>query len=126
MTESRLLGPAEIRGLARDLGLRPTKRLGQNFVHDPNTVRRIVRAADLAADDVVLEVGPGLGSLTLALLPAVRAVHVVEIDPVLAGQLPVTVAERAAALADRLTVLNEDALRVRAADLPEPAPTATL
>jgi len=124
VNESRLLGPAEVRSLARDLGLRPTKRLGQNFVHDPNTVRRIVRAADLAADDVVLEVGPGLGSLTLALLPAVRAVHVVEIDPVLAGQLPVTVAERAAALADRLTVLNEDALRVRAADLPEPAPTA--
>jgi 16S rRNA (adenine1518-N6/adenine1519-N6)-dimethyltransferase len=122
--ESRLLGPAEVRSLARDLGLRPTKRLGQNFVHDPNTVRRIVRAADLAAGDVVLEVGPGLGSLTLALLPAVRALQVVEIDPVLAGQLPVTVAERAPALADRLTVLNRDALRVRAADLPDPAPTA--
>jgi 16S rRNA (adenine1518-N6/adenine1519-N6)-dimethyltransferase len=124
VNESRLLGPAEVRSLARDLGLRPTKRLGQNFVHDPNTVRRIVRAADLAADDVVLEIGPGLGSLTLALLPAARAVHVVEIDPALAGQLPVTVAERAPALTDRLTVHNQDALRVRAADLPEPAPTA--
>ncbi|WP_219416255.1 16S rRNA (adenine(1518)-N(6)/adenine(1519)-N(6))-dimethyltransferase RsmA [Pseudonocardia nigra] len=104
--------------------MRPTKRLGQNFVHDPNTVRRIVRAAELAAEDVVLEVGPGLGSLTLALLPAVRAVHAVEIDPVLADRLPATAAERAPALADRLTVTAADALRVRAADLPGPAPTA--
>ena len=121
---ARLLGPAEVRGLAEDLGLRPTKRLGQNFVHDPNTVRRIVRAAELTADDVVLEVGPGLGSLTLGLLPAVAAVHAVEIDPVLAARLPVTVADRAPALADRLTVTTADALRVRAADLPGPAPTA--
>ena len=67
---SRLLGPAEVRSLAAELGLRPTKKLGQNFVHDPNTVRRIVRAAELHADDVVVEVGPGLGSLTLALLPS--------------------------------------------------------
>ena len=65
---ARLLGPAEVRALADELGLRPTKRLGQNFVHDANPVRRIVRAADLAPDDVVLEVGPGLGSLTLGLL----------------------------------------------------------
>jgi 16S rRNA (adenine1518-N6/adenine1519-N6)-dimethyltransferase len=113
-----------VRALAHELGLRPTKRLGQNFVHDPNTVRRIVRAAELTADDVVLEVGPGLGSLTLALLPAVAAVHAVEIDPVLAGQLPGTVAERAPALADRLTVHTADALTLRAADLPAPAPTA--
>jgi len=119
-----LLGPAEIRELAARLGVAPTKRLGQNFVHDPNTVRRIVRAAELTADDVVLEVGPGLGSLTLALLPAVAAVHAVEIDPVLAGQLPGTVAERAPALADRLTVHTADALTLRAADLPAPAPTA--
>jgi 16S rRNA (adenine1518-N6/adenine1519-N6)-dimethyltransferase len=121
---ARLLGPAEIRALAAELGLRPTKRLGQNFVHDPNTVRRIVRAAGLAADDVVLEVGPGLGSLTLALLPAVAAVHAVEIDPVLAGRLPVTAADRAPSLAGRLQVICTDALRLRAGDLPEPPPTA--
>ena len=124
VSDARLLGPAEVRALAHDLGLRPTKRLGQNFVHDPNTVRRIVRAAELTGDDVVLEVGPGLGSLTLALLPAVAAVHAVEIDPVLAGQLPTTVAERAPALADRLTVHTADALTLRASDLPAPAPTA--
>ena len=93
--EARLLGPVEVRALAAELDLRPTKRLGQNFVHDANTVRRIVRAAELTPDDVVLEVGPGLGSLTLALLPEVAAVHAVEIDPVLAARLPATVAERA-------------------------------
>ena len=122
--QSRLLGPAEVRALAAELGIRPTKRLGQNFVHDPNTVRRIVKAAGLEPDDVVVEVGPGLGSLTLALLPAVRAVHAVEIDPVLAARLPATAADRAPALADRLTVTAADALAVRAADLPGPAPTA--
>ncbi len=119
-----LLGPAEVRALAGELGLRPTKRLGQNFVHDPNTVRRIVRAAALGPDDVVLEVGPGLGSLTLGLLAAAAAVCAVEIDPVLAARLPRTVDDRAPALADRLRVLGADALRVRAADLPGPAPTA--
>ena len=124
MTGSRLLGPAEVRALARELDLRPTKRLGQNFVHDPNTVRRIVRAAELEPGDVVLEVGPGLGSLTLALLPEVAAVRAVEIDPLLAARLPRTVAERAPALADRLTVLTADALALRAADLPAPPPTA--
>lgn len=122
--ESHLLGPAEVRALAGELGVRPTKRLGQNFVHDPNTVRRIVRAAELAPDDVVVEVGPGLGSLTLGLLPAVAAVHAVEIDPVLAARLPLTAAERAPALAGRLTVHTADALRVRADDLGGPAPTA--
>jgi 16S rRNA (adenine1518-N6/adenine1519-N6)-dimethyltransferase len=121
---ARLLGPAEVRSLAGELGLRPTKRLGQNFVHDPNTVRRIVRAAALEPGDVVLEVGPGLGSLTLGLLEAAAAVQAVEIDPALAARLPRTAAERAPALADRLTVLPADALRVRAADLPGPAPTA--
>ena len=115
--EARLLGPVEVRALAAELDLRPTKRLGQNFVHDANTVRRIVRAADLTPDDVVLEVGPGLGSLTLALLPEVAAVHAVEIDPVLASRLPATVAERAPALAERLVVHAADALRLRAADL---------
>jgi 16S rRNA (adenine1518-N6/adenine1519-N6)-dimethyltransferase len=115
--EARLLGPVEVRELAAELDLRPTKRLGQNFVHDANTVRRIVRAAELRPDDVVVEVGPGLGSLTLALLPEVAAVHAVEIDPVLAARLPATVADRAPALAERLTVHTVDALRVRAADL---------
>ncbi|GAA3220574.1 16S rRNA (adenine(1518)-N(6)/adenine(1519)-N(6)) -dimethyltransferase RsmA [Pseudonocardia petroleophila] len=115
---SRLLGPAEVRALADELGLRPTKKLGQNFVHDPNTVRRIVRAAQLSPDDVVVEVGPGLGSLTLALLPEVAGVHAVEIDPVLAARLPATVADRAPTLADRLTVVGADALRVTAAQLP--------
>ena len=122
--EARLLGPAEVRALAAELGIRPTKRLGQNFVHDPNTVRRIVRAAELSPDDVVVEVGPGLGSLTLALLPEVAAVHAVEIDPLLAARLPVTAAERAPALAGRLSVLTADALRVRAADFAPPPPTA--
>ncbi|MGQ0574159.1 MAG: 16S rRNA (adenine(1518)-N(6)/adenine(1519)-N(6))-dimethyltransferase RsmA [Pseudonocardia sp.] len=120
---SQLLGPAEVRLLAQRLGIRPTKRLGQNFVHDPNTVRRIVRAAGVGPDDVVVEVGPGLGSLTLALLPAVAHVHAVEIDPALAAQLPATAAERAPDLAARLTVLPADALRLRAADL-APPPTA--
>jgi 16S rRNA (adenine1518-N6/adenine1519-N6)-dimethyltransferase len=120
-----LLGPAEIRALAEELHIRPTKKLGQNFVHDANTVRRIVSAAKLDADDVVLEVGPGLGSLTLALLPAARAVLAVEIDPVLARRLPETVAQRAPGLADHLHVLPMNALRLRAEDLAGlPAPTA--
>jgi 16S rRNA (adenine1518-N6/adenine1519-N6)-dimethyltransferase len=111
--------------LADRLGLRPTKRLGQNFVHDANTVRRIARLAELDPDDVVLEIGPGLGSLTLALLPSAAAVLAVEIDPVLAEALPGTVAERAPALADRLTVLTTDALRLTAEQLPRP-PTAVV
>lgn len=100
--------------------MRPTKRLGQNFVHDPNTVRRIVSTAELTEDDVVLEVGPGLGSLTLALLPACRRVVAVEIDPVLAGKLPATAAERAPELAGDLTVVHADALKVTTADVGEP------
>ena len=116
-----LLGPADIRALAAELGIRPTKKLGQNFVHDANTMRRIVATAGLSADDVVLEVGPGLGSLTLALLPACRRVVAVEIDPVLAEALPVTVARRAPALADRLRVIRADALTITATDLQEPA-----
>jgi 16S rRNA (adenine1518-N6/adenine1519-N6)-dimethyltransferase len=119
-----LLGPAEIRALAARLGVSPTKTLGQNFVHDPNTVRRIVRAAELSPDDVVVEVGPGLGSLTLALLPEVAHVHAVEIDPVLAGQLPKTIEEYAPERAGALTVHQRDALRVTAAELADPAPTA--
>ncbi|MFC0004718.1 16S rRNA (adenine(1518)-N(6)/adenine(1519)-N(6))-dimethyltransferase RsmA [Micromonospora siamensis] len=119
-----LLGPAEIRELAARLGVAPTKKLGQNFVHDPNTVRRIVAAAGLAPDDVALEVGPGLGSLTLALLPAAAHVHAVEIDPTLAAALPETADRFAGEAAARLTVHRADALRVTAADLADPPPTA--
>ncbi|MEU1724157.1 16S rRNA (adenine(1518)-N(6)/adenine(1519)-N(6))-dimethyltransferase RsmA [Nonomuraea sp. NPDC005692] len=118
----RLLGPAEIRILANKLDLRPTKKLGQNFVIDAGTVRRIVRVADLSADDVVIEVGPGLGSLTLALLPEAAHVVAVEIDPVLATQLPLTVAERGPS--DRLTVVNADAMKVSLDDLAGHDPTA--
>ena len=117
-----LLGPADVRDLARRLGIRPTKTLGQNFVIDANTVRRIVRAAAPAPDDVVVEVGPGLGSLTLALLPAVRRLVAIEIDPLLAGALPRTVAERAPDLAERLEVVQADALRLDS--VPGPPPTA--
>jgi 16S rRNA (adenine1518-N6/adenine1519-N6)-dimethyltransferase len=116
-----LLGPAELRALANRLGLRPTKRLGQNFVHDANTVRRIVSAANLGADDVVLEVGPGLGSLTLALLNVAGQVLAVEVDPLLAAALPTTVADRARDRAEALRVLTADALRVRRAEIVEAA-----
>jgi len=114
------LGPAEVRALAAELGVRPTKARGQNFVHDANTVRRIVRAAALEPGEVVLEVGPGLGSLTLALLDAGHPVAAVEVDPVLAAALPDTVARRIPDPA--LTVLAADALAVDV--LPGPAPTA--
>jgi 16S rRNA (adenine1518-N6/adenine1519-N6)-dimethyltransferase len=117
-----LLGPAEVRKLAGSLGLRPTKTLGQNFVIDPNTVRRIVAAAAVDAADVVVEVGPGLGSLTLALLPAVTRVVAVEIDPVLAAALPRTVASRLPELTARLETVTADALRI--ASVPGPPPTA--
>ena len=120
--DSTLLGPAEIRSLAVQLGVRPTKALGQNFVHDANTVRRIVRTAALSADDVVLEVGPGLGSLTLGLLESGARVVAVEIDPVLGAALPATVAARAPDSAGRLTVLVADALRLKS--VPDPQPTA--
>jgi 16S rRNA (adenine1518-N6/adenine1519-N6)-dimethyltransferase len=116
-----LLTAPDVRELARRLDLRPTKTLGQNFVIDPNTVRRIVRTAGVGADDVVVEVGPGLGSLTLGLLPVVSRVVAVEIDPVLAAELPRTVEARLPAYADRLDVVTEDALRLTA--VPGPAPT---
>jgi len=116
-----LLGLADLRALADRLGLRPTKRLGQNFVHDANTVRRIVAVASLAADDVVLEVGPGLGSLTLALLGVANRVLAVEVDPLLAGALPATVADRARERADALRILTADALQVRRAEIVEAA-----
>ncbi|PSK98376.1 dimethyladenosine transferase [Murinocardiopsis flavida] len=120
--DARLLTPADVRVLAGRLGVRPTKVLGQNFVVDAGTVRRIVRASQVGAEDVVVEVGPGLGSLTLALLPHVGHVTAVEIDPVLAEALPRTVAEHAPAVADRLSVVTADAVRIPG--LPGPAPTA--
>ncbi|HEX7834250.1 MAG TPA: 16S rRNA (adenine(1518)-N(6)/adenine(1519)-N(6))-dimethyltransferase RsmA [Pseudolysinimonas sp.] len=115
-----LLGPAQIRELAAGLDLQPTKKLGQNFVVDANTVRKIVRTAEVSAGDEVLEVGPGLGSLTLGLLEAGARVTAVELDGRMAAQLPLTVA--ALIPGSPLTVLHEDALRVSAADLPA-APT---
>jgi len=115
----RLLGPAEIRGLADRLGVRPAKRLGQNFVVEQGTVRRIAVLAAPHPDDVVLEVGPGLGSLTLALLEAgAGQLIAIEIDRALAAELPATIAGRAPQLAGRLTTITADALRVTAADLP--------
>lgn len=111
-----------MRDLAGRLGVRPTKTLGQNFVVDANTVRRIVRRAGVGPDDVVVEIGPGLGSLTLGLLDVAARVVAVEVDPVLAEQLPRTVAERRPDLADRLEVVAADALTVE--HLPGPAPSA--
>lgn len=118
----RLLGPADIRHLAARLGLRPSKRLGQNFVTDGGTVRRITALARLSPSDTVLEVGPGFGSLTLPLLSAARRVVAVEMDPVLAAELPRTVAARAPGLASQLDVVTADAARVAA--LPGDPPTA--
>ncbi|CAN5606845.1 16S rRNA (adenine(1518)-N(6)/adenine(1519)-N(6))-dimethyltransferaseRsmA [soil metagenome] len=107
---TRLLGPAEIRDLADLLGIVPTKKLGQNFVIDANTVRRIVKSAGVVAGETVVEVGPGLGSLTLGLLEAGASVVAVEIDKRLAAQLPLTVEQMAPDA--RLTVIAEDALRI--------------
>ncbi|MBE3205020.1 16S rRNA (adenine(1518)-N(6)/adenine(1519)-N(6))-dimethyltransferase RsmA [Frankia sp. CH37] len=114
-----MLSPADIRELAQSLDLRPTKKRGQNFLVDPNTVRRLVRLAEIGPDDVALEVGPGLGSLTLGLVAQAGAVVAVEVDPLLAAALPETAAARLpAALAQRLHVVEADGLRVRPADLP--------
>jgi len=110
---ARLLTPTDVRELAGRLGVRPSKRLGQNFVIESGTVRRIAVLAALRPDDVVLEVGPGLGSLTLALLEAGPGQLVaVEIDQVLAGELPRTIAARAPHLAGRVVVVTADALKI--------------
>ncbi len=109
-----LLGAREIRELAESLGIRPTKKLGQNFVIDPNTVQRIVRAADVVPTDHVLEVGPGLGSLTLALLQEVASVIAIEIDQVLAEQLPRTIALHMPDRTESLTLIVSDAMKVDA------------
>lgn len=117
-----LFGAADIRELAAALGVRPTKQRGQNFVIDANTVRRIVRTAGVRPDDTAVEVGPGLGSLTLALLEAADRVVAVEIDDVLAAALPATVEARMPSRADRFTLVHNDAMALR--DLPGPPPTA--
>ena len=120
----RLLGRTEIRRLAKELEFRPRKSLGQNFVHDANTVRRVVAISGVSRSDLVLEVGPGLGSLTLALLDRGASVAAVEIDPVLAGRLPRTVAEHSHSEVQRLTVLNRDVLSLRRDDLAPKTTTA--
>lgn len=119
----RLLGRTEIRRLAKDIDFRPRKSFGQNFVHDANTVRRIVSASGVHRHDHVLEVGPGLGSLTLALLDRGARVTAVEIDPLLAQQLPTTIADHSHSEINRLTVINQDILTLMPADL-ENQPTA--
>ncbi len=123
----RLLGRTEITRLAKELEIRPRKSLGQNFVHDANMVRRVVSTSGVNRADHVLEVGPGLGSLTLALLDRGAAVTAVEIDPVLAGRLPQTVAEHSHSEGQRLTVVEHDILTLRRGDLaPGPEPTAVV
>jgi 16S rRNA (adenine1518-N6/adenine1519-N6)-dimethyltransferase len=121
-----LLDPSAVRELARQLGLRPSKQRGQNFVIDANTVRRVVVTAQVSESDVVLEVGPGLGSLTLGLLQAARQVIAIEIDDLLAAQLPDTVATRLPERAAALTVINADALQVDALPVPPTAVVANL
>jgi len=117
-----LLGAAEIRELAESLNLKPSKSLGQNFVHDGNVCRKIVRTAGLTSTDIALEIGPGLGSLTLAMLEQAQAVVAVEIDARLANQLPITAAKHSER-ADILTVINQDALNLK--ELPV-APTVLI
>ncbi|MGC0238133.1 16S rRNA (adenine(1518)-N(6)/adenine(1519)-N(6))-dimethyltransferase RsmA [Arthrobacter sp. SD76] len=107
-----LFGASDIRRLAEEIGVRPTKTLGQNFVIDGNTIRRIVAAADVKPGETVLEVGPGLGSLTLGLLDAAAAVVAVEIDPVLAAKLPETVKEWRPAAAAAFHLVHADAMKV--------------
>ena len=120
----RLLGAGDIRGIAGRLGVQPTKKLGQNFVVEQGTVRQIAALAEVGPGDVVLEVGPGLGSLTLALLGTTpMRVVAVEIDPVLAGELPRTIAERAPDVAGQVTVLTADALAVGEKEIGAPWPT---
>lgn len=115
----RLLGAADIRRIAADAGISPTKKFGQNFVIDPGTVRRIVREAGVQPTDHVLEVGPGLGSLTLAILETGARMTAVEIDPPVAERLPRTVAEFMPDAADRLRVVNADALTLTPQSLPD-------
>lgn len=107
-----LLGAGDVRRLAAEVGISPRKSLGQNFVIDANTIRRIVRLADLSSSDHILEVGPGLGSLTLGLLEDAGRVTAVEIDRRLATALPATIAEHAPGCEDRVDVVRADAARM--------------
>ena len=125
-TSVRLLTASGVRALALGLGIRPTKTLGQNFVIDGGTVRRIVRTAGVSAADTIVEVGPGLGSLTLGLLETGARVVAVEIDPVLAAALPGTVATHAPGAVGRLTVVTADAMTVRELPLTPTAMVANL
>ncbi|MFZ4064036.1 MAG: 16S rRNA (adenine(1518)-N(6)/adenine(1519)-N(6))-dimethyltransferase RsmA [Candidatus Nanopelagicaceae bacterium] len=108
---NNLLGAAEIREIAERIGVRPTKKLGQNFVVDANTCRKIVKNADVGIDDVALEIGPGLGSLTLAMLESAKEVIAIEIDDRLAAELPLT-AIRHGFDASKLTIINQDAMGI--------------
>jgi 16S rRNA (adenine1518-N6/adenine1519-N6)-dimethyltransferase len=116
---NQLLTPTEIRELASKLDLKPTKKLGQNFVTDQNTVEKIVRTSKVSKDSVVLEVGPGLGSLTLALLATGAKVFAVEIDQRLAELLPIT-AKAKGFSGDQLEVINKDALEITTNDIKNP------
>jgi len=112
VSDPQLLGAAQIRQLAEKLHVTPTKKLGQNFVIDPNTVRRIAQEAHLSSDDIVVEIGPGLGSLTLAVLPHVQHVLAVEIDTLLANELPHTISHYAPDFKDAITIINHDAMTI--------------
>lgn len=116
-TTAALLGPREVRELAERLGVSPTKKLGQNFVIDPNTVRKIVRLAGVQPDDRVIEIGPGLGSLTLGITETGAHLTAVEIDHRLAAELPATVRQMQPEAAERLRVVRSDALEVTAEQL---------
>ena len=125
-SETGLLGPLEVKAISEALGIRPTKVLGQNFVHDAGTVRKIVAAGGVEEGDEVVEVGPGLGSLTLALLEVGARVRAVEIDPPLAAALPETVRARMSEAADRFHVVTMDATQISGVDdfgVDWPAPT---
>ena len=108
---SNLLGAAEIREIAERIGVRPTKKLGQNFVVDANTCRKIVKSAGVEPSDVALEIGPGLGSLTLAMLESAKEVIAIEIDERLAAELPET-AKRHGFDESKLTIITDDAMQV--------------
>src|SRR5690625_359661 len=124
MHSDGLLGPAQVRSLAASLDVSPTKKLGQNFVHDANTVRKIVRLAEVTAGDRVIEVGPGLGSLTLGLTEVGADVTAVEIDPRLAAQLQITVSEMQPGV--QIRVIEQDALRITRDDLAGQDPPTVL
>ena len=122
--QGRLLGAVDIRAIAAQEGITPTKKFGQNFVIDPGTVKKIVAASKINSNDFVMEVGPGLGSLTLAILQAGANLTAVEIDPHLAKRLPRTVEEFMPNALERFNVILKDALEVNAQDVPDLAKAA--